>query len=77
MEKIGEKMYILALTHALGHPYFDTLIIDKCSVEKISFKGHIKQYMLKFVYVVQSETFFKYCLYAITINCLFERYVNF
>ena len=74
----GRKIYTLALTHAIGYPIdvFDDLSLKQVENEELSFKGKIKKYIFKFVYIIQSDASLKFIISAIAINCIYERIIN-
>ena len=73
---LGPKIYTLALTHAIGHPYFDKFIIGETQKGDLSLKGQIKKYLFKLLFVIQSDTSVRFIIGAITLNCIYERIIN-
>lgn len=73
----SDKLYALIFTHALGYPYFDHLLYADFQGHTLSYKGHFKKYLFKLSNIVQSEATLKLIVIAISVNILYERYLNF
>lgn len=71
-----DKVYCLILTHALGHPYFDYVFFNSPPPKRMSTKSKIKTYIFKLTNISQSDTFLKLVFLSLSINCLYERYLN-
>lgn len=73
---LGKKIYTLALTHAIGKPFFDKFIFDELEKRDLSFKGKIKKHLLRLLFVIESDTSIRFIVSAIALNCIYERIIN-
>lgn len=71
-----DRVYCLILTHALGHPYFDYVFFNSSPPKRMNVKSKMKSYIFKLINISQSDTFLKMAILSLSINCLYERYLN-
>ncbi len=76
MQVSHEGIYTIIITHVLGYPFFNSFALVKKD-KPLSFKGKCKNYLIRLVYVVQSDTTLNFLISLLICNCLYERMLNF